>query len=256
VQEFAQHTTPLSRLYLPVYEAHIQQMRGDLDGALESYRKAIAQLARAGQDTGAREALGAFVGSALLMGESSMALTFARQQKLHGEELPMVSLLEAVRGDQTASERDLQNYVSARPWLSTRYIELQRNGNQAVAALMRSDGRTALGLLAHFPDFQAVDLCFERGRAYQLVNDYSSAEQQFRRALQQARLISGGAAERGQLPLMALLSHFHLGQIYEASGKNQPAIDEYQAFLSHFEGSRAKMPQVAEARGALKRLMH
>jgi len=36
----------------------------------------------------------------------------------------------------------------------------------------------------------------------------------------------------------------------------QQAIDEYQAFLSHFEGSRTKMPQVVEARTALKRLMH
>jgi len=256
VQEFAQHTTPLSRLYLPVYEAHIQQMRGDLDGALESYRKAIVQLARAGQDTGAGEALGAFAGSALLMGENSMALTFARQQKLHGEELPSVSLLEAVRGDQAASERDLQNYASARPWLSTRYIELQRDGNQAIAALIRSDGRAALSFLSHLPDFQAVDLCFERGRAYQLVNDYPFAEQQLRRALKQARLISSGAAERGQLPLMELLAHFHLGQIYEATGKSQQAIDEYQAFLSHFEGSRTKIPQVADARAALKRLMH
>ena len=231
-------------------------MRGDLDGALESYRKAIVQLARAGQDTGAGGALGSFAGSAILMGESSMALIFARQQKLHGEELPSVSLLEAVRGDQAASERDLQNYASARPWLSTRYIELQRDENQAIAALIRGDGRTALGLLSHAPDFQAVDLCFGRGSAFQLANDYPSAEQQFRRALKQARLISSGAAERGQLPLMGLLAHFHLGQIYEATGKSQQAIDEYQAFLSHFEGSRTMIPQVADARAALKRLMH
>jgi flavin reductase (DIM6/NTAB) family NADH-FMN oxidoreductase RutF len=53
-----------------------------------------------------------------------------------------------------------------------------------------------------------------------------------------------------------VLSHFYLGQIYERTGKSQPAVDEYQSFLSHFEGSRTKLPQVAEARAALARLMH
>jgi len=53
-----------------------------------------------------------------------------------------------------------------------------------------------------------------------------------------------------------LLSHYYLGQLYEATGKSPQAIDEYQSFLSHFEGSRTKMPQVADARAALKRLMH
>jgi len=61
---------------------------------------------------------------------------------------------------------------------------------------------------------------------------------------------------RGQVPLFGLLCHFYLGQLYEATGKSQQAIDEYQSFLSHFEGSRTKLAQVAEARGALKRLMH
>jgi hypothetical protein len=57
------------------------------------------------------------------------------------------------------------------------------------------------------------------------------------------------------VPLFAVLSHFYLGQLYEATGKSQQAIDEYQSFLSHFEGPRTRLPQVAEARTALKRLM-
>ncbi len=42
LQEFAQRTTPLNRLYLPIFQSQTQQMRGDLDGALESYRKAVS----------------------------------------------------------------------------------------------------------------------------------------------------------------------------------------------------------------------
>ncbi len=88
------------------------------------------------------------------------------------------------------------------------------------------------------------------------MNDYASAEQEFRSTLRESRTFSNSTFMRGQVPLFGLLCHFYLGQLYEATGKSQQAIDEYQSFLSHFEGSRTKLPQVAEARAALKRLMH
>ncbi|HEV3206231.1 MAG TPA: hypothetical protein VGZ28_04710, partial [Terriglobales bacterium] len=60
---------------------------------------------------------------------------------------------------------------------------------------------------------------------------------------------------RTRIPLYSLLAHYYLGQLYEATGKSQQAIDEYQSFLSHFERSHTRLPQVAEAGTALKRLM-
>ncbi len=256
LQEYAQRTTPLNRLYLPNFQSQTQQMRGDLDGALESYRKAVSQLAHAGQDASAGQTLQSFASAAVLMGDAAPALAFARQQKLHGEELPAVAFLEAVRGDQAASERDLQNFASARPWISPRYTELHRLGSQIAADALRNDGRGALEALGRYPDLQLVDILFSRARAHLLVNDYASAEQEFRNTLRESRGFSNFTFMRGQVPLFSLLCHFYLGQLYEATGKSQQAIDEYQSFLSHFEGSRTKMPQVAEARAALKRLMH
>jgi len=256
LQEYAQRTTPLNRLYLPIFQSQIQQMRGDLDGALESYRKAVTQLAHAGQDASAGDTLRSFASAAVLMGEAAPALAFARQQKLHGEELPAVAFLEAVRGDQAASERDLQSFASARPWISPRYTELQRLSNQIASDLLRNDGRGALEALDRYPDVGRVGVLFSRARAHLLVNDYASAEQEFRKTLMESRTFSNSTFMRGQVPLFALLSHYYLGQLYEATGKSQQAIDEYQSFLSHFEGSRTKLPQVAEARAALKRLMH
>ena len=180
----------------------------------------------------------------------------ARQQKLHGEELLPVAFLEAVRGDLGASQRDLKQFAAARPWISPHYVELWGKGNQAVAALAHADGRGALDAFASVPDFQDVSILYSRARAHQLVNDYVTAEAGYRTALKQTHNFSNFGNMRGQVPLFALLSHFYLGQLYEATGKSQQAIDEYQSFLSHFEGSRTRMPQVGEARAALKRMMH
>jgi hypothetical protein len=83
LQEFAQHATPLHRLYLPVFQAQIQQSRGDLEGALESYRQGVLQLGRAGQDSAAGDGLQSFAQFAGLVGNTASVLSFARQQKLH-----------------------------------------------------------------------------------------------------------------------------------------------------------------------------
>jgi len=61
---------------------------------------------------------------------------------------------------------------------------------------------------------------------------------------------------RGRFPARGILSHYYLGQLYERTGKHDQAINEYQEFLSHFETSHTRLPQVAEARSAVKRLMH
>ncbi len=78
------------------------------------------------------------------------------------------------------------------------------------------------------------------------------AEQEFRRALAADRRANGNY---NQSPLTEMLCHFYLGQVYEATGKREQAVNEYQEFLSPFTDSRTRLPQVAEARTALKRLM-
>jgi len=254
LQEFAQRTTPLSGLYLPVWQAQIQQARGDLEGALESYRKAVLQLGRAGQDSAAGDSLQSLALLASLSGDTSPALSFARQQRLHGEELPAVALLEKVRGDSGASERTLQQYAGTRG-TSPRYIEVQRALHQMIAAVTRSDGNSALSALTGLPDFQNEPILFNKGRAHLLLNNYASSEQDFRRTLHASHNTGNLHFMLAHVPLFAVLSHFYLGQLYEATGKSQQAIDEYQSFLSHFEGPRTRLPQVAEARTALKRLM-
>ncbi len=98
-------------------------------------------------------------------------------------------------------------------------------------------------------------MLFLKGRAHLLTNDYASAEIEFRSALRQGRSSANWGALTDRFPLVGVLSHFYLGQIYEKTGKHDQAINEYQEFLSHFPSSQSRLPQVGEARTALKGLM-
>ncbi len=55
--------------------------------------------------------------------------------------------------------------------------------------------------------------------------------------------------------LTPVLNQFYLAKVYEAEGKKTDAVNAYQEFLEHFDNSTARLPQIAEARAALKRLL-
>ena len=91
------------------------------------------------------------------------------------------------------------------------------------------------------------------GRAYLETGMPTEAERHLRFALKAARMWGGQPAYCNFLSYT--LAQFYLGRVLEQTGKKAEAINAYQEFLSHFENSTAKLPQIAEARAALKRLM-
>jgi hypothetical protein len=93
-----------------------------------------------------------------------------------------------------------------------------------------------------------------RGRGELLVQNYAAAESLFRRAILRERNLSTPTSPSNRSPLMQMLCHFSLGQIYEATGRPEQALSEYREFLSRFDECQTRLPQVAEARAALKRL--
>jgi eukaryotic-like serine/threonine-protein kinase len=254
-QQFAQRTTPILRLYVPGFEAQFKQTEGDLEGALASYRKAVVGLGQAKQGEAAQTFLRQFAVLSVMLGQGSAALAFAQQQKLYDEELQSVALLQTVAGNSSAAQQSWQRFASSHPWVAPRAIEVEQIVYEANAAVERSDGQAALTVLARAPDFQFPPRVFLLARGHLLTNDYASAEAEFRTVLRRVRDLENNEALAARFPILGILSHYYLGQLYERTGKHDQAINEYQEFLSHFQGSQTQLKQVAEARTAMKKLM-
>jgi serine/threonine protein kinase/tetratricopeptide (TPR) repeat protein/TolB-like protein len=95
----------------------------------------------------------------------------------------------------------------------------------------------------------------EVGRAYLEAGMSSEAEHHLRFAAR-AQLAWGNSARFNFHNFLSrMLAQFYLGKLLEQNGKKAEAINAYQEFLGHFENSTAKLPQIAEARAALKRLL-
>jgi eukaryotic-like serine/threonine-protein kinase len=254
-QQFNQRTSPLSRLYAPGFESQFKQTEGDLEGALAKYREVVLQLGRGKQNQAAEAFLQRFAVLSLFLGEDSSALSFVQQQKLDGWEQLPIFLLQTVAGNQAGAQQSLQRYATSHPWVAPRGLEISQTYADISAAVHRGDGQTALSRASSIPDFQDPHLLFLKGRAHLLTNDYSSAEAEFRGVVESERLLSNWGNLTARFPALGVLSHYYLGQVYERTGKSDQAINEYQEFLSHFAAAQTRLPQLGEARSALKRMM-
>jgi tetratricopeptide (TPR) repeat protein len=92
----------------------------------------------------------------------------------------------------------------------------------------------------------SFEVALEVGRAYLEMGAVPEAEQYVRFAF---KTYPGYVTY-----LRYVLAQFYLGEVLEQSGKKAEALMFYQEFLGHFENSTAKLPQIAEARAAVKRL--
>jgi tetratricopeptide (TPR) repeat protein len=216
----------------------------------------VRQLSQAKQLEAAGDLLQPVLVLSVLLGESpSSVLPYVQQQKLDGEEQSAIAFVQTMMGNSAAAQQSLQRYAAVHPQLAPRAIEIRQIYFDTVAAVQRGDGQTALNRLAGAPDTENPYPLFFRGRAHLLISDYADAETDFHAVLRVDRSLENGRVEARRLPVLEILSHFYLGQVYEHTAERDQAINEYQAFLSYFSNSHTRLAQVAEARSALKRLM-
>jgi tetratricopeptide (TPR) repeat protein len=252
LQEYGRQSNSARNL---VFQAHLEEARGRLEWALDLYRKAIPQLAAENRHEWAGETLQQLAYLSDLVGENVPTLAWAKQQQLHGEEFPAISFLEAVQGHLAASENSLQRYASACPWWTPPGLQMLRARNQMAAAVRRNDADAARQFMARHPMLRIVWMPYYEARVALLRKDYATAEHLLGRTLLLHRWLNSMVPIMHlRSPLVSLLCHFYLGQVHEATGRREQAMSEYREFLSVFDGSTTKLPQVAQARTALKRL--
>ena len=252
---FAEHASPLHQLYVPAIGAQLQLAHGDFEGALGNYGKAIKQLARAGEKRIAGALLLNYASLAVMLDKAPSALAFVQQQALDGEEAASVAFLQAVTGNTAGEEDALHRYDATHPWESARSLEFRRALIAASVADLRGDGQAAVSSLAGFPDYLNPGVLYTRGRAHLLIGDYAASEREFRLAIVEERNLANYGLVLQRLPAFTILAHRSLGELYQRTGKQELAINEYQDFLSYFETSRTRLPAVGETRQTLQSLM-
>jgi tetratricopeptide (TPR) repeat protein len=95
---------------------------------------------------------------------------------------------------------------------------------------------------------------YEVGRAFFEAGNFDEAERHLQLTIKRTRNLADPSLNPWIDRLSSILAQFYLGRVLEQTGKRAEAISAYKEFLSHFENSTAKLPQIAEARAALKRL--
>ncbi len=257
LKEYARSAPSSGKFYAPLFQAQFEETRGDLQGARASYQKAVTAMARAGQNALAGATLASLANLAFLSGQGvDSALAFARQQRVDGQQYSAIGLIQAAQGDTAASERSLELFAKAPPGLSRQGIEVLRNRFAFDAAFARKD---AQGVIAAESRLQATEqasaMQYPLGWAYFETKDYAKAEKALQATIFSERNLNNINLMRRLSPFREALAHFYLGQVYEATGKRSQAVNEYQDFLSHFDNSQAKLPQIAVARAALEKYL-
>jgi tetratricopeptide (TPR) repeat protein len=93
---------------------------------------------------------------------------------------------------------------------------------------------------------------FLAGRAYAGLALFPQAEAKLRSNL---RNVCAGSLISDDINFLQVeLADFYLGKALEGQGKTADAMKSYRVFLSHFDHSKAALPQINEARSAIQQL--
>lgn len=158
-------------------------------------------------------------------------------------------------GDEAAGEKEFAGFRSALAPLVGEYLAGQSvDLYRLQAAAYAGQWQEVIGRWPQLPRSFWNLFALDAARAYLAVGNLAEAERHLRFALRAQRTWPSPEQTAFQSFLAYTLAQFYLGQVLERSGRKAEALNAYQEFLVHFESSSARLPQIAEARAALKRL--
>jgi tetratricopeptide (TPR) repeat protein len=188
-------------------------------------------------------------------GQPEMALTLARRSTSPWAAGLRGTAYLIMKKDAEAEKEFAVLRASVAPlvgdYMGGKRVEFHRFQAAAYAGQWQKVIATWPQLAGQYRDLFSLDVA----RAYLQMGKLSDSERHLRFTMWAQRMWGNDDYIASASFLSYTLAHFYLGKLLEQSGKKAEAIDAYKEFLSHFENSTAKMPQIAEARAAVKRLM-
>jgi tetratricopeptide (TPR) repeat protein/tRNA A-37 threonylcarbamoyl transferase component Bud32 len=232
----------------------IEVGRGALDRAAARFEES-ARLFRNTSPTWARDPLLKAAQVHFEQGNPDAALALGKRASGPGA-ADVRAIAYIIMKNEKAAEKEFAEVRSVNApligdYASGRQVEIDR----VLACMWAVKWPEALAAWQQLTPFEREALPSVAGRALVETGSYQEAEQQFHAAEIGLRVWAGPALINANSFLTASLVKFYLGKVYEHQGKKTEAINAYQDFLNHFENSTARLPQIAEARAALKRLL-
>jgi tetratricopeptide (TPR) repeat protein len=232
----------------------IEVGRGRLDRAVARYEEA-AQMYAARNPRGAYVSLLKAAEIYFEQGQPELALALARRSTSPWAAGLRGTAFLLLKKDAAAEKEFVTLRTSVTPlvgeYRAGKIVGLQRLHAAAYAGRWQE-------VIASWPEFGQQfwrGYALKVGQAYLEMGMLAEAERHLRFASNVNRLWSSEDAVTTHNFLSYTLAQFYLGRVLEQTGKKTEAVNAYQEFLSHFENSTAKLPQIAEARAALKRLL-
>jgi tetratricopeptide (TPR) repeat protein len=161
----------------------------------------------------------------------------------------------ALKRDAAAEKEFAALHVSLGPLVGDYMVERTIEFYRFLAAAYSGKWQQVTTDGAKIPPMYRRRMTYEVGRAFFETGNLTEAEHHLQVTLKAARLWSNTFEITSNDLFASILAQFYEARILEQTGKKAEAINAYQEFLSHFENSTAKLPQIAEARAALARLM-
>ncbi len=227
--------------------------RGQLDRAADRYAEA-ARLQLQDRPLGAHASLMKAAEIYFEQQKPQAALAFARRQPQPWA-AGVRAMAQLLLKNNAAAEKEFAAERAAAAPLAGEYrVDTLIARQRLLAASYGGRWQQVISGSSGVPPNTDLILRLNLGRAYLQAGLLPQAEQELRFVLLWDRMWASMELIIADSHLSAVLAQFYLGKVLEQEGKRADAVHAYRAFLRQIEAPDARLPQIAEARAALKRL--